>query len=108
MSIDTRNAFFAPVFLVALLAALLAPGSAVQAQASDARRPGVIEAGVSGIDFGIKPGDDFFAYANGAWLKTTDIPAGKARWTVRGEIAELTRQPVVGHLSSAQHQYHIG
>ncbi|MFZ1496628.1 MAG: M13 family metallopeptidase N-terminal domain-containing protein, partial [Saprospiraceae bacterium] len=27
-----------------------------------------------------KPGDDFFQYANGAWLKNTEIPADKSRW----------------------------
>src|SRR4029079_18155254 len=26
------------------------------------------------VDTTIKPGDDFFAYANGAWLKATAIP----------------------------------
>ena len=27
-------------------------------------------------DRSIKPGDDFYAYANGGWLKTVAIPAG--------------------------------
>ena len=28
------------------------------------------------IDRSIKPGDDFYTYANGGWLKTIAIPAG--------------------------------
>ncbi len=47
------------------------------------------------VDKGIKPGDDFFSYANGQWLKSTEIPKGKVRWTCRNEINELTSQQVV-------------
>jgi len=32
------------------------------------------------IDHSVKPGDDFNAYANGAWLKTAEIPADRS-WT---------------------------
>ncbi|MEA2750034.1 MAG: putative endopeptidase, partial [Myxococcales bacterium] len=28
---------------------------------------------LAGIDRTVTPGDDFFAYANGAWLKSTEI-----------------------------------
>jgi putative endopeptidase len=31
-----------------------------------------------GIDHGVKPGDNFFRYANGDWLKTATIPADRA------------------------------
>jgi putative endopeptidase len=55
----------------------------------------------SGVDAGIRPGDDFFAYANGDWLKATDIPAGKQRWDARTDIAEITRQRVVKLLADA-------
>src|SRR5262249_40674658 len=48
----------------------------------------------STVDTSIKPGDDFFAYANGAWLKTTVVPAGRDRWSVRDEINERTRRQV--------------
>jgi predicted metalloendopeptidase len=30
-----------------------------------------------GMDRSVKPGDDFFAYANGTWIKNTPIPADK-------------------------------
>ena len=54
-----------------------------------------------GVDVNIKPGDDFFAYANGGWLKNTQIPAGKQRWTVGNEITERTRQQVAQLLDDA-------
>ena len=31
-------------------------------------------------DVAVKPGDDFFSYVNGTWLKTTEIPADRTRW----------------------------
>jgi putative endopeptidase len=81
-----------------LLLTALASAFAVQAQTIGVNTSSAIE---SGIDANIKPGDDFFAYANGAWLKATEIPAGKARWTVRDEISELTRQQLLKLLDDA-------
>ncbi len=81
-----------------LLAAVLSwgPGSLARAQAVDNRR-----ASERGVDPSIRPGDDFFAYANGSWLQATAIPAGKERWNVRNEITELTRQQVAQLLDDA-------
>jgi putative endopeptidase len=33
---------------------------------------------LAGIDHGVKPGDNFFRYANGRWLKTAQIPADRS------------------------------
>ncbi len=54
-----------------------------------------------GVDAGIRPGDDFFAYANGGWLEATEIPAGQQRWDARTEIAEQTRQRIDKLLADA-------
>jgi predicted metalloendopeptidase len=56
----------------------------------------------STVDPTIAPGDDFFAYANGAWLKQVVIPKGKERWTVRDDINERTRQQVAAILDEAR------
>jgi putative endopeptidase len=45
---------------------------------------------VAGIDRSVVPGDDFFRYANGTWLKTTEIPADRSSWGSDGELTELT------------------
>ncbi len=34
----------------------------------------------TGMDTTVKPGDDFFSYANGAWMKKTAIPASQSGW----------------------------
>ena len=35
---------------------------------------------MSAIDKSVVPGDDFYAYANGGWMKRTEIPADQSRW----------------------------
>ena len=47
---------------------------------------------LSGIDRAVRPGEDFFAHANGAWLKATEIPADRAAYGVGGVVTELTNQ----------------
>jgi putative endopeptidase len=41
----------------------------------------------SAIDRGVAPGDDFFHYANGAWMATTAIPPDRSAWG-NGDIVE--------------------
>ena len=54
----------------------------------------------AGVNASIRPGDDFFGYANGVWLKSTKIPAGKERWNARTEIDERTHHQIVLLLDS--------
>ena len=39
------------------------------------------------IDASVKPGDDFFAFANGAWLKSNPIPAQESMWGI-GQVVQ--------------------
>jgi predicted metalloendopeptidase len=89
-------AAWAPALLATALA--WAPLSLVPAQTVSHPAPSALE---RGVDPGIRPGDDFFAYANGAWLKATAIPAGRERWTARHEIDDLTRGRVLKLLDQA-------
>jgi putative endopeptidase len=45
---------------------------------------------VAGIDRAVAPGDDFFRFANGAWLRATEIPADRSTWGTDAELTELT------------------
>jgi hypothetical protein len=49
---------------------------------------------LAGIDHGVKPGDDFFGYANGAWLKSHEIPADRASYGPGSILIEKTREQV--------------
>lgn len=55
-----------------------------------------------GVDTSVAPGDDFFAFANGAWLNGTVIPEGKERWGARNEIDERTRRQIAALLDGAR------
>ena len=88
------------ILLSALLVATLSwlPLPAAVAQAADGRKPSRLE---STVDASISPGDDFFAYANGGWLKATALPAGKERWGARDELEDLTRRRIAALLDAA-------
>ncbi len=95
IAINTRFGF--GILLAWALALLAIVGSSVSPLMAFAQTS-VVE---SGVDTSIHPGDDFFAYANGGWLKSTAIPAGKERWTVGSEITEQARQQVAKLLDDA-------
>src|SRR6478672_9628419 len=40
-------------------------------------------------DSSVKPGDDFFLFANGSWIKQTEIPPEYSRWGAFNELIEL-------------------
>ncbi len=46
------------------------------------------------MDRSIKPGNDFYRYANGAWLRTAAIPAGHTSYDTRTILTERTSQRV--------------
>jgi len=84
-----------------MIRALGRPRSARKVALSLALACGLASAHEDAVDPSIQPGDDFFSYANGGWLKATEIPAGKGVWGARGEIAERTRQQVAQLLEDA-------
>jgi putative endopeptidase len=45
---------------------------------------------LQGIDRTVAPGDDFFAFANGAWMKTVEIPADRSSIGPGAILTELT------------------
>jgi putative endopeptidase len=53
------------------------------------------------MDTTIKPGDNFFLYANGAWLTKTAIPGDKTRWGSFDELRDRTNKDVHALLEKA-------
>ena len=41
---------------------------------------------VTALDTTVRPGDDFFTYANGAWLHQHPIPASESNWGIGKEV----------------------
>jgi predicted metalloendopeptidase len=48
----------------------------------------------TGMDLTVRPGDDFNAYANGAWARRTVIPGDHAYWGVWDILEEQARGQV--------------
>jgi predicted metalloendopeptidase len=46
------------------------------------------------VDNSIRPGDDFYRYANGRWLRANTIPVGQSSYDNRAFMAERTSQQV--------------
>jgi predicted metalloendopeptidase len=59
--------------------------------AAPARSSGI---DIAGMDRSARPGDDFFAYANGTWLEKTEIPADRSSYGAGSMLAEQTDRRV--------------
>ncbi|MDP3738937.1 MAG: M13 family metallopeptidase [Hyphomonadaceae bacterium] len=71
------------LLLAASAAALLAACSPTKPAAVETPKAAAIGAfgvDLTNADTAVKPGDDFFKYANGKWLATFQMPADKARY----------------------------
>jgi putative endopeptidase len=88
------------VLASALAIAILSwsPLPAAVGPAEDGRKPSRLE---MTVDASINPGDDFFAYANGSWLKASAIPPGRERWGARDELEDLARRRLAALLEAA-------
>jgi len=85
--------FFATTFAVAALSlAGCSPNSSTSAPAAAALPSGI---DVAGMDRSVRPGDDFFAFANGGWIKATTIPADKSEFGVATILVDQTRKQTV-------------
>ncbi len=73
---------------VLLLGAALACAGASGAPAAD------LGLDLAGRDLAVRPGDDFFAYANGGWIKSVEIPADRASWGAGAILAERVDKEV--------------
>lgn len=68
------------------------------------------------MDTDVRPGDDFFAYANGSWLDDTEIPADKPSygvgWIVHEEAQENVRtiieESAAGDFASGSDEQKVG
>src|SRR6478672_8072001 len=71
------------VFIILIIAAL---GLRAEPQQQVAQNSPPIDP--KNMDTSVKPGDDFFRYANGAWIKRTEIPPEYSRWGAFNELIE--------------------
>jgi len=81
---------------------VLAPLSAYAQEASTPETHGIV---VANMDRSVKPGDDFYRYANGDWLKRTEIPPDRRYIDPNGldfdDSNDLTRKRIAGLIEEA-------
>lgn len=53
------------------------------------------------MDLSVKPGDDFYQYASGTWIKKNPVPAKETRWGSFNELREFNAQAVKGLVETA-------
>lgn len=91
------------LFLCASLGIIL--GSSVLLIA--AARSDTEKASDLGMDRSIRPGDDFYRYANGGWLRTVALPAGHSSYDTRAMLMEKTSRRVQDLIQQAAASHSI-
>ena len=86
-----------------VLSALLPRAAQAETSAAPAVKAQYGEWGfdLTGVDSATKPGDDFFRYANGAWVDRTEIPADKPAYSLRYIMSDITEQRLHEIMESA-------
>ena len=69
----------------------------VAAAAEPVKAPGI---DLAAMKPAVGPGDDFYAFANGTWMETTEIPADRSSWGGGAALTELTTQRVRDQLQA--------
>ncbi|HET9725892.1 MAG TPA: M13 family metallopeptidase [Gemmatimonadales bacterium] len=84
-----------------LLLAPLLPAAAQTSTAETATAPSPHGVDVAGMDRSAKPGDAFYEYANGNWLKQTEIPADRSTYGAGAKLTEVVDRRVAELIQQA-------
>jgi putative endopeptidase len=91
--------FFKFVISTAIILALGAALTGLRAQQSS--QPETHGIAVANLDTSIKPGDDFYLYANGSWIKRTEIPPDRAGIGVFTTLSEISNKRTAALIDEA-------
>jgi len=98
---DSALATCAALALVPALACSPTAPSKVSTASQAAALSGRGGIDLAGIDRSVAPGDDFFGYANGAWIENTAIPPDRSSWGISGVVEELTSRRTADLIADA-------
>lgn len=91
----------------------MAAALAVAALAADAQAPAATQGAVHGVnkadmDMSVRPGDDFYQYAGGGWLKANPMKPEYSSYGVFNDLAETNRKQIrelFENLSKEKHAF---
>ncbi|MDR0927205.1 MAG: M13 family metallopeptidase [Ignavibacteria bacterium] len=69
--------------------------------ADTAETPAVIAIDVANMDQTVSPGENFFTYSNGSWMKANPIPEEQSQWGSFGILAEDVKKELRGLVEEA-------
>ncbi|MGZ3460465.1 MAG: peptidase M13, partial [Archangium sp.] len=80
-------------------------GAAAQTASVQSSQPRKLGVDTKNFDTQVRPQDDFFRYVNGTWMKSTQMPADKARYGAFIELrdkSEAALRSIIEEASAAQ------
>jgi putative endopeptidase len=94
MPIPLRKSLAAAVVVLALAQAAFAAAPDQKSTTLPAKKfaPTGKPIDPANMDPSVKPGEDFYRYANGKWLEKNPVPASESRWGAFSELAERNSQ----------------
>jgi predicted metalloendopeptidase len=75
-----------------LCVAIVAACTPLHPEARTSPVPGASGIDLAGMDPSVAPGNDFYAYANGGWIKSHEIPPDRAAYGTGSIVEELTQR----------------
>ena len=89
----------------------MAAALAVAALAADAQAPATAQGAVHGVnkadmDMSVRPGDDFYQYAGGGWLKANPMKPEYSSYGVFNDLAETNRKQIRELFENLSQQKH--
>ena len=80
------------IFGFFMMVMMCVAGSTIAGSAQDASGPETHGIAVANMDRSVKPGDDFYLYANGEWIKRTEIPPDRAGVNVFTKLSDISNK----------------
>ncbi len=101
-TLGLRNSRFLRIAACAVFASATLTGFA-----QDAAAPAPVHHGIQiqNIDKSVKPGDDFYEFANGEWIKRTEIPPDRSRigvFSALGDLANKRTQALIEEVAKTK------
>jgi putative endopeptidase len=79
-------------FTLSMLVSTALGNGARAAAIPDPQHVGALGLDLAAMDESVVPGDDFYRYVSGTWLKTTQIPSDRSRWVEFNRLDDLNAQ----------------
>src|SRR5262245_14054269 len=76
--------------LITIITVVCSLAAFTASQGQTEKNPTPLDA--SNRDSSVKPGDDFFLFANGSWIKKTEIPPEYSRWGAFNQLIERNNE----------------